>query len=314
MKFALYVFSLLASSAIGEKAHKYRGKIHVVRRERERSRRLNGHLVTGRPDIISGDQDGRPIVGTVFEDMNENGVQDEGEPGIEGVMVSDSLHVVMTDVGGTYELPTPTEEASIAGFSVFVTKPDGYEVPVNDANIPQFFYHHKPMGTPMSIHGRPFRFGGLPPTGPLPLEINFPMIRTEPTTQFKIVVSGDPQAYSNNEIGYMRDSMIKELAAMDDLRAVIIEGDVMGDELSLYERLRKVISLANAPQYYVPGNHDYDFDSPDNLHSFDTYRREFGPLDYSFDIGQVHFIMMTDVSYPCTPDQNFDGLHDWCDT
>ncbi|KAL7562883.1 hypothetical protein ACA910_000259 [Epithemia clementina (nom. ined.)] len=165
----------------------------------------------------------------------------------------------------------------------------------------------------MSLHGRPFRFGGLPPTGDLPLEINFPMIKTEPTPQFKIVVSGDPQTYSNNEIGYLRDSMIKELAAMDGLKAIMLEGDVMGDELSLYKRLREVVSLANAPQYYVPGNHDYDFDSPENIHSFDTYRREFGPQYYSFEIGDVHFIAMNDVYYPCTPDQNFDGLHSWCD-
>lgn len=87
-----------------------------------------------------------------------------------------------------------------------------------------------------------------------------------------------------------------------------------GDELSLYQRLRDIVALGKVPQYYSAGNHDMDFDSPENIHSFDTFKREFGPDYYSFDIGQVHFVVMNDVFYPCTPDMNEDGLHDWCDT
>ena len=56
-----------------------------------------------------------------------------------------------------------------------------------------------------------------------------------------------------------------------------------------------------------------DFDAPDDAHSFDTFRREFGPEYYSFDIGMVHFIIMDDVKYPCGPEDNLDGLHDFCE-
>ena len=166
----------------------------------------------------------------------------------------------------------------------------------------------------MSLHGRPFRFGGLPPTGPLPAEINFPLVETEDAQKFKVVVSGDPQTYSNTEISFLRDSLMKDVAGMEDIQAILLNGDVMGDELSLYRRMRDVVGLANAPQYYTAGNHDFDFDSPDNRHSFDTFKREFGRDYYSFDIGQVHFVVGNDVFYPCTPDQNEDGVHEWCDT
>ena len=54
-------------------------------------------------------------------------------------MVSDGLNVVMTNADGAYELPSPTEEASEAGFSVFITKPAGYNVPVNDAMVSLLF-------------------------------------------------------------------------------------------------------------------------------------------------------------------------------
>ena len=43
-----------------------------------------------------------------------------------------------------------------------------------------------------------------------------------------------------------------------------------------------------------------------------------GPEYYSFDIGKVHFVVLDDVKYPCTPEEdNLDGLHgngNQCDT
>jgi len=166
----------------------------------------------------------------------------------------------------------------------------------------------------MSLHGRPFRYGGMPPSGPIPSQINFPLIETEDVQQFKIIVSGDPQTYSNNEIGMVRDSIVKDVASMEDMQAIMFIGDIMGDDLSLYKRFREIVGLANLPQYYCAGNHDVDFDSPEFSHSFDTFRRELGPDYHSFDIGQVHFIVGNDVYYPCTPDQNEDGFHEHCDT
>ena len=60
-------------------------------------------------------------------------------------------------------------------------------------------------------------------------------------------------------------------------------------------------------------NHDLDFDATSDEHSFDTFRREWGPEYYSFDIGQVHFITLDDVKYPCLDEDNQDGLHGGCE-
>ena len=97
-------------------------------------------------------------------------------------------------------------------------------------------------------------------------------------------------------------------------QGVIFEVDVMGDELSLYQRFEDVVAVADIPQYFAAGNHDYDFDSPHMDHSFDTFPREFGPEYYSFEIGQVHFVVLEDVRYPCLAEEdNLDGLHEFCD-
>ncbi|MDD2706845.1 MAG: metallophosphoesterase [Verrucomicrobiae bacterium] len=45
-----------------------------------------------------------PLRGVIFNDANENGAQDPGEEGIEGVGVSDGLGLTVSGVGGKYEL------------------------------------------------------------------------------------------------------------------------------------------------------------------------------------------------------------------
>lgn len=292
MSGALAFSALALPGMVDAKAPDYRGTVDVLKK---------GH----------GPQDG--IKGFVFEDLNYDGRMQRGEPGIRGVMVSDGKEVVLTDDHGRYKLPAPTAKEENAGISIFITKPTSYEVPVDEYHVPQFFYHHKPAGSPDNVRGEPFRFGGLAPTGPLPRRINFPLIKGEDKYRFKVVVSGDTQPYSNTEVGYVRDTLAKELAGMNDLEAVIVEGDVMGDDLGLYPRFKKILSVANAPQYYVPGNHDLDFDAPSDEHSYDTFKREWGPAYYSFDIGYVHFVVLDDVKYPCTPEEdNSDGLHEFC--
>jgi hypothetical protein len=169
--------------------------------------------------------DGRPlrlIRGRVCEDLNRDTVCQPGEPGIEGVPVSNGLNVLETGHRGAYRLPLPSPEDEERGIAIFVTKPAGYNVPVDTQNVPQFYYIHKPEGSPLSVDGEVFRFGGLPPTGPPPRMINFPMIHTGKKDRFKVAISGDTQPYSNTEVGYVRDTIAREWSAIPDLEAVLI--------------------------------------------------------------------------------------------
>jgi hypothetical protein len=196
--------------------------------------------------------------------------------------------------------------------TVFVTKPAGWEVPLDEQNFPQFFYHHLPKGSP------PLRFDGLPPTGPLPQRINFPIVESAEHSSgdgsINCAVIGDTQTYSNQELGFLRDGVVTDLAKRDDLGecGALIVGDVAGDDLGLYPRIKEVMSLAAIPVRAVPGNHDIDFDAKDDEHSFDTYKREIGPEYYSYDVGDTHFVGLDNVKYPCTSQDNADGDHEFC--
>jgi hypothetical protein len=122
--------------------------------------------------------------GIVFNDENRDARSQGNEEGIAGIMVSNGREVVLTDEEGRYELP------AYENMTLSVTKPAGYDVPVDQDNFPQFFYHHLPNGSPE------LRFGGLPPTGPLPQAINFPVARSSNASdEPSCAIIGDTQTY-----------------------------------------------------------------------------------------------------------------------
>ncbi len=238
--------------------------------------------------------------GHVFLDANRNAIMDSGETGIEGVMVSNGREVVVTDAEGAYELP------AYGDMNLFITKPAGHAVPLDEERVPQFAYIHKETGSP------DMRFGGIAPTGPLPAAINFPLVAdNSDDANFECLVFGDAQPYFNRQLSYVRETAGRLLARRDNSETdcLLFEGDVMGDDLSLYPRFKSIISVGDTPQYFVPGNHDLDFDAGSDAHSFDTFRREWGPEYYSFDIGDVHFVVLDNVRYPC----NGVDEHAFCD-
>ena len=147
-------------------------------------------------DVQRGTTPPEGATGTVFHDLSRDGVRQDDEPGVAGVIVSNGRDVTTTDEEGRYTLP------AFDNMTVMVHEPAAWDVPVNDHGVPQFFYAHKPEGTP-----EPLRYGGLEPTGPLPEAINFPMIRTGADEDFSCVMMGDAQPYSNTEVGYVRDSI-----------------------------------------------------------------------------------------------------------
>jgi hypothetical protein len=254
-------------------------------------------------DLVRGAAAPEMAAGSVFHDLSRDGVRQDDEPGIANVIVSNGRDVTTTDAEGRYSLPV------FDNMTVMVHEPAAWDVPVDEHGVPQFFYTHKPDGTP-----EPLRYGGLEPTGPLPEEINFPMIRTGVSEEFSCVMMGDTQPYSNTEIGYVRDSIADALLEQDLSQAecIVMLGDVMGDDLSLLPRFMDIFSVLGLPQYYVHGNHDFDFDATSDAHSADSWRQIYGPAYYSFEIGNAVFVALDNVIYPCGPEDDGPGGRDAC--
>lgn len=244
------------------------------------------------PEVIPGSSGGDAIHGVVFDDRDGDGRRQQGEAGVPGVLVSNGLEVVRTDADGAYALPVRDD------MDLFVIQPSGWTVPVDERSVPDFSYTHKPGGSPARL-----RFGGLPDTGPAPERVNFPLRRAiEDQDSFTCAAIGDSQVYSNHEIDQFRDSAIADLVVRENGASdcMVYLGDVVGDDLGLLPRLLEVGSVVGLPQWAVPGNHDVDFDATDDQHSMDSWRNLWGPAYYAFEVGEVLFVGLDNVVYPCT--------------
>jgi hypothetical protein len=72
-------------------------------------------------------------------------------------------------------------------------------------------------------------------------------------------------------------------------------GDIVEDDLSLFDAVNAVQGLIGVPWYNLLGNHDINFRSPDDKNSDETFERVYGPANYVFQYGQVHFIVLDNV-------------------
>lgn len=225
--------------------------------------------------------------GYVYEDANRNGKKELKEKGVAGVSVSNGADVVQTDNKGYYELSVGNDNI------LFVIKPSGYRVPVNELNQPTYYYIHKPLGSPVS-----FKYRGSDPTGKLPKSVDFSLIPYDEPSTFTALIFGDPQAYNLEEVNYFAKGIVAELKGIKNIGFGLSLGDLVGDDLGLHSPYIKAVSNVGVPWYNLLGNHDMNYDAPTDSLADETYEKNFGPANYSFNYGNAHFIVLDDILYP----------------
>lgn len=230
--------------------------------------------------------------GVVFFDRNQDGRRDEGDEPLAGIRVSNGLEIVRTNQQGQYELALGEEG------QVFVIKPAGYRTRIGPNQIPQFFYLHRPGGSPQ------LRFPGIAPTGPLPQSIDFPLTPQAEPENFRMILFGDTQPRNLTEVDYIAHDVVADARDTQAAFGVTL-GDVAFDDLNVLGPLTEVIALIGVPWYNVFGNHDANFDAASRRYINETFERHFGPSYYSFDYGKVHFVVLDNIDYQPTPEGKF---------
>ena len=226
--------------------------------------------------------------GVVFHDSNANRKRDDGESGLAGIRVSNGRDIVETSGDGSYEITVDDDDI------VFVIKPRDWVHPLTKNNLPQFYYIHKPAGSPGGT-----RFAGVAPTGPLPERIDFPLRKHPEPERFKAIMFGDPQPKNVKEVQYMQHDVIEQIIANEahDAAFGVTLGDIVFDDLSVMEPHNQAIALIGIPWYNVIGNHDLNVEAKNDQQSDETFERIYGPAYYSFDHGPAHFIVLDDVQW-----------------
>ncbi|HMA99020.1 MAG TPA: calcineurin-like phosphoesterase C-terminal domain-containing protein, partial [Wenzhouxiangella sp.] len=247
-------------------------------------------MVIGAISLAGSAVAGESVSGHVFHDLDGDGQRQPEEPGVANVLVSNGLEIAKTDGDGAWTLPARDD------MDITVVQPSGWRVPVDDRQLPQFAFSYKRGGTP-----EPLRYGGLPDSGPPPELLDFALHRASESNTFRCAVIGDSQTYFNQQVDYFRASTVTDLLdeQLGEGDCMIYLGDVVGDDLHLVDRMMRLGSAVGAPQWLVFGNHDLDFDATDPANSADSWRRLAMPTYYAFEIGQVTFVALNNVVYPC---------------
>lgn len=227
------------------------------------------------------------VTGVVFEDKNGNGKKERHEKGLPGVGVSNGVQVVQTDSRGYYTLPVSQDQI------IFAIKPAGYAFPLKETNLPDFYYIHKPGGSPAN-----FKYRGVAPTGPLPESVDFALHPVQEPDSFKVLVFGDPQPYNMEQMNYFEQAIISEVAKGQGYAFGISLGDLVGDTLDLHIPYMEKIKQLGTLWYNVMGNHDMNYEATADSLSDETFEKHFGPANYSFNYGDAHFLILDDILYP----------------
>jgi signal peptidase I len=227
------------------------------------------------------------VSGIVYENRSGALRRQMSDPGIAGVLVSNGRDVVKTDADGRYTLPIDEESV------IFVIKPAGYAVPVDEEMLPRFYYIHQPAGSPQDLN---LRYRGIDRTGQLPESVDFALTKTVEPQKFDVIVFADPQPESALEVDFIRDDVVNALIGSSAAFGMTI-GDIMYDDLSLYPRLNRIIGQIGLPWYNIGGNHDLNYEAPSAKYSRETFKRIYGPAYYAFEYGGALFLMLDNVNY-----------------
>ena len=215
--------------------------------------------------------------GKVFVDQNKNGVFDKNEKVMPGVCVSDGLHVVKTDRKGEYKLEGHDDMRF-----VFITTPSGYKT--NNA-----YYRRIGDGTTT------FDFGIMPYNSHVGGDGSHSFIQITDTE------IGEDQGH-DDWVGNVRDYAANEGAAF-----VIQTGDIC-----YIPGMKSHIKLMNTknmgvPMFYMVGNHDLVA----GKYGEELFEELYGPVFYSFDVGNTHYIITPMRGGDYRPSYNFDQVARW---
>ncbi|MDR1335241.1 MAG: calcineurin-like phosphoesterase family protein [Tannerella sp.] len=203
-------------------------------------------------------------------------IDDAGHP-VAGAVVSDGYQCVLTDDSGIYQMKRDTRAST-----VFFSMPEQYEVKTAGAisGAADFF-------SPLSAVSGRYNFDLK----------KLPAVEND----FTLICIGDPQVTSAAEIDRYKAETVTDMKAFIETQSrpcyALVLGDTVNDRPEFFTQMRNVTGALSMPCFTTIGNHDKTGGSAASPRDAAAYTAVFGPVNYSWNRGKVHFISLDNVLY-----------------
>jgi hypothetical protein len=252
--------------------------------------------VSGKSGSLVGFEEENDLLIT-DEDVVNGFVRDTNGNPIEGVAVSDGFTIVTTKSDGSYEL-SPSSDT----WYIYITTPAEYEIPIKN-DQPGFYQKYEQNRLRYDFTLKPLTGGK--------------------EKEFALFVIGDPQVGSVAGRERLRTEAIpaiKAHAATWQAKGVPCYGITLGDLISNNNSSDRssyrqdvfdyfATSKSGMPVFHVMGNHDNTYFNAENplvedersstfeLKAQRAHEEVYGPVNFSFDRGDMHIISMRNILY-----------------
>lgn len=211
----------------------------------------------------------------VFGQQHIYGYVRANKKAVPNVVVSVGIATTITDKNGYYTL-----QRSEGDKYVQISTPSGYMVPITKT-IPSFY--HK-LNTTVANY-------------------DFELInRTKSDTNHKFFVQTDVQVANRDELKIYEEHVLTDIQKTleTDKKSTwfgVDLGDMVGDDPNLFEPYVDVMNKIDLPVFRAIGNHDMAYWGRSFETSESHFNKHFGPTRYSFDVGNVHYIVLNNNFY-----------------
>ncbi len=201
-------------------------------------------------------------------------LNNETKAPVSNAVISDGFSTTLTNSQGNYRF-----ETAPGATHVFISVPEEFEIPMKDG-MPQIF---KSIDTSKDS---------------VQVIFNLTPLKNGIEKEFTLLAVADPQTPNIHYLNRLKNETFADIKKTSENHQNVYGitlGDLASDNPEFLADIKKSFISTNIPFFHTIGNHDFSTVIYDPGEGSKEFVSNFGPLDYSFNRGNVHIVVMNNV-------------------